>query len=50
MSVEPHLVHDIDKGLSVAPAEVTNELDFVLAGEYFQNERRDLVFGEVSGD
>lgn len=50
MGGEPYLVHNIDKGLSFVPAEVTNQLDFVLAGKNIPNERDDFIFVEVACD
>jgi hypothetical protein len=50
MGLESYFVDNVDKDLSVAPAEVTNDLDLFFAGENVPNQRDYFVFGEVAFD
>lgn len=50
MSVERYLIDNVDKSLSVFPAEVTNDLDLVFAGENSRYQSVYFVCGEVACD
>ena len=45
MGVEPYLLHNIDKGLSMVPTEVIDHIGITLTGKYLPEETDEIGSG-----